>query len=67
MSEEIEQLKLQIKKLELEIEILKLNKQIIGIPYVVPSLPQPPFYPTMNQPFHYHNGLPCYNNPCVTC
>jgi len=23
--------------------------------------------PSQKQPPHYHNGSPCYNNPCITC
>ena len=23
--------------------------------------------PTYNKNLHYHNGKPCYNNPCIWC
>ena len=54
---EIEQLKLEIKKLEIELELEKLRNSS-------------KFFPLAPQPYgqdiqHFHNGQPCHNNPCV--
>ena len=37
------------------------------IRYVPSSEPHPLGQPNFNQNLHYHNGTPCYNNPCIWC
>ena len=69
--------KTTIKDLEKRIEDLEklVNKPSLseslkekGI-QVAPFMPQPPYhYPITPQwvpNLHYHNGVPCTNNPCV--
>ena len=71
----------KIKVLERRIKVLEdMQPLIIHIP--LPSVPPrfspspslpipfPPFpspTPTTNPNLHYHNGSPCYNNPCIWC
>jgi len=60
MKEEIEKLKLEIKRLEL---MLRLKEESPPIYNGTPVLPTP-LLPT---PLHYHNSSPCWNTPCVYC
>ena len=55
----------EIKELKKRIEELEKRPQFI--PYY-PPMQFPPLtpYPYM-QPYHSHNGSPCFNNPCIWC
>lgn len=55
MEKEIEKLKLEIEKLKLELELEKTRK---SMPFQAW-----PYTPSC----HFHNGMPCYQNPCVWC
>lgn len=36
---------------------------------IYPGYPYHPeeMFPKFSSPLHYHNGCPCYNNPCYWC
>ena len=55
MEKEIEELKKRIEELE---------KRPVYIPVYPPIYNQPNYH---NTALHYHNGQPCYQNPCVWC
>jgi hypothetical protein len=62
MENEIEKLKVEIEKLKLELQIEQAKRQQI------PYLPQYPQWPQNQNPnVHWHNGSPCFNNPCYWC
>lgn len=41
----------------------RAEKNIINVPHYESM----PFINKDNPNLHYHNGMPCYNNPCVWC
>ncbi len=60
----------------LALEVAELNKQVQDLSMLVrvpvPHQPYyPPYYPQrIERNFlepHYHDGQPCWNNPCVWC
>ena len=52
----------ETKLQELERRIARLEKDRVVIIPVSPSFPNNTF-PSV--PVHYHNGCPCYDNPCI--
>ena len=52
----------EIRKLREELEKFN-NRQPVQIQY--PPQYIPPNY--HNPALHYHNGMPCYQNPCLWC
>jgi hypothetical protein len=59
---EIEKLTAEIEKLRIELE--KFNSRPNIQPYYPPQYIPPNYH---NPALHYHNGMPCYQNPCVWC
>lgn len=54
----------------MEKEIEELKKRIAELekrPVIYPTYPPIQYQPPQYQHFHYHNGMPCYNNPCFWC
>lgn len=56
-------MKKETKIEELERRIAKLESERIVIMPIAPTTPQKQQIPVP----HYHNGTPCYMNPCVVC
>ena len=49
-----------------EIGRLQEQAQRNNVPVTYPVW-QPPQEVNKNPNLHYHNGIPCYNNPCTWC
>lgn len=52
----------RIEELEKRIIILEQNRIYIIQPQSMPTLTYGP-----SITYHFHNGTPCYNDPCVFC
>lgn len=61
----MEELLKRIEALEKEVEWLK-QKPVYYAPIFTRDTVSPLQSSPANVP-HYHNGAPCYKNPCVTC
>lgn len=56
-----------LKKIEeLEKRILTLEQRELQKP-TTPQYWLPSLQPAANPNLHYHNGSPCYKNPCIWC
>ena len=44
---------------DLEKRVALLEKIVSGMTYNL--------YQTLPAPYHFHNGMPCYQNPCIWC
>lgn len=58
------------KKLDnsLELRIRKIELRLNNIEFILRQAPSPSS--VFNIPLaslHYHNNMPCYNNPCIFC
>jgi len=56
-------MKKETKIQELERRIAELEKRPVFITHPVYD----PRHFTTQPPHHYHNGMPCYQNPCTWC
>ena len=66
MEEEIKKLKEEIETLKKQLKEMEDNHTHIHHHYApVGGYGQQLNY--QNPPFHWHNGLPCYQNPCFWC
>lgn len=65
MGENMEELKREIEQLKKRIEELERRPQLI--PYLPPIITNPPSHLPPPSPLHYHNGNPCFNDPCLWC
>lgn len=60
-----------MKKEELEKEVERLAEEVKKLNILLAPQYHPIIFispPELHNPaLHYHNGSPCYNNPCVWC